>query len=110
RLLERTQPEPFAAFHMEGHWDADGTRMIAAIRKAAGNPDIRIRKMPWPLIRLLSPIVPLFRELSEMRYLWKLPIRMDNACLKAVLGEEPHTALDIAVRDTLTGLGCLPAG
>lgn len=110
RLLERSETlEPFAVFHMEGHWDADGIRMIEAIRRAVGNPDIKVRKMPWWLMRLLSPVVPLFRELAEMRYLWTTPVRMDNTRLKSVLGDEPHTPLDQAVRQTLIGLGCLPA-
>jgi hypothetical protein len=34
---------------------------------------------------------------------------MDNARLKSVLGAEPHTSLDEAVRTTLIGLGCLKA-
>lgn len=110
RLLEKADAlEPFATFHMDGHWDADGTGMIEAIRAAAGNPRIPVRRTPWPLIRLLSPVVPLFRELAEMRYLWRAPIRMDNRRLKAMLGEEPHTPLDVAVRATLVGIGCLPA-
>ncbi len=33
-----------------------------------------------------------------------------SARLVAELGAEPHTPLDVAVRATLTGLGCLPAG
>lgn len=108
RLLEKPEAlEPFAVFHMEGHWDADGARMIEAIRAAAGVPDIRVGKIPWLLMRLLSPFAPFFREVSEMRYLWEAPIRMNNARLKAVLGEEPHTPLDVAVRATLIGLGCL---
>lgn len=110
RLLEKADAlEPFATFHMDGHWDADGAGMIEAIRAAAGNPRIPVRRTPWPLIRLLSPVVPLFRELAEMRYLWRAPIRMDNRRLKAMLGEEPHTPLDVAVRATLVGIGCLPA-
>lgn len=109
RLLEKTDAlEPLAVFHMQGHWDADGTQMIAAIRKAAGNPDIKVGKMPWTLMRLLSPFVPLFREVAEMRYLWQAPIRMNNERLKAVLGNEPRTPLDEAVRHTLVGLGCIP--
>jgi uncharacterized protein YbjT (DUF2867 family) len=43
----------------------------------------------------------------ELRYLWNVPIRMDNERLKALLGAEPHTPLDLAVRNTLIGLGCL---
>jgi nucleoside-diphosphate-sugar epimerase len=108
RLLEMPQAlDPFAVFNMAGHWDADGTRMIDAIAKAAGNPRVKVGGMPWWLMRLASPVVPLFRELMEMRYLWETPIRMDNTRLQAVLGAEPHTPLDVAVRNTLMGLGCL---
>ena len=107
-LLETSRMlDDFAVFQMEGHWDDDGTRMIEAIRRAAGNPNIKVRKMPWKMMQVLMPFVPLFRELVEMRYLWNVPIRMDNKRLKAVLGAEPHTPLDIAVRNTLIGLGCL---
>ncbi|HEY2533291.1 MAG TPA: NAD(P)H-binding protein [Xanthobacteraceae bacterium] len=108
RLLEKSESlENFAVFQMEGHWDDNGTRMIDAIRKAAGNARIKVGKTPWAMIRLLSPFVPLFRELTEMRYLWNEPIRMDNERLRAVLGSEPHTPLNVAVRNTLLGLGCL---
>jgi nucleoside-diphosphate-sugar epimerase len=110
RLMEKPEAlETFAVFHMEGHWDADGTQMIDAIREAVGNPKIKVGKTPWWLLRLLSPFVPLFRELTEMQYLWNVPIRMDNVRLKTALGSEPHTPLDIAVRNTLIGLGCLAA-
>jgi hypothetical protein len=63
--------------------------------------------MSWELMRLLSPFVPLFRELGEMRYLWEMPVRMSNKRLVRILGTEPHTPLDTAIRDTLLGLGCL---
>ena len=107
-LLETSRMlDDFAVFQMEGHWDDDGTRMIEAIRRAADNPNIKVRKTPWKMMQVLMPFVPLFRELVELRYLWNVPIRMDNKRLKAVLGAEPHTPLDIAVRNTLIGLGCL---
>lgn len=110
RLLEnRDKLETFAVFHMQGHWDADGTQMIDAIRRSVGNPRIKVRTMPWQLMRLASPFVPLFRELVEMHYLWTTPLRMGNERLTAILGTEPNTSLDIAVRNTLIGLGCLPA-
>jgi nucleoside-diphosphate-sugar epimerase len=109
RLMEKAEMlEPFAVFHMEGHWDQDGAQMINAIRTAVGNPNIKVRSLPWWLIRLLSPFVPLFREMSEMRYLWNVSLHMENKQLRAVLGSEPHTALNAAVRSTLAGLGCLP--
>ena len=107
RLVERAG-SGFERFHMEGHWDPDGTAMIGAIRRAVGG-DVPVRGLPWPVLGLLSPVVPLFRELWEMRYLWRRPLRLDNGRLVATLGAEPRTPLDEAVRTTLIGLGCLPA-
>jgi nucleoside-diphosphate-sugar epimerase len=98
----------FEAFHMDGHWDRDGTAIIGAIGRACGKPNMRARNFPWWAVTLASPFVPLFHEMIEMRYLWREPLRMDNSRLVAFLGQEPHTALDEAVRVTLQGLGCLP--
>jgi nucleoside-diphosphate-sugar epimerase len=109
RLVEAGRPERFGNYHMAGHWDPDGTAMIAAIRAAVGDPRLPVRRFPWPLVRLAQPVVPLFRELVEMRYLWQTPVRLDNARLVAAIGPEPHTPLVAAVRDTLAGLGALPA-
>lgn len=101
--------EPFATFHMDGHWDADGTQMTNAIRRVAGRPELAVRAFPWWLLGLASPFVPLFRELKEMRYLWQTPVRLSNQRLVDVLGSEPRTPLDDAVRATLTALGTLPS-
>lgn len=109
RLIERANTLPaFARFHMKGHWDQDGTQMIQAVIHAAGRA-LTQRRLPWRLLTLLSPLVPQFRELAEMRYLWQQPVFMNNEKLRATLGEEPHTPLDQAVRATLVGLGCLAA-
>ena len=110
QLLERGEAlEPFAVFHMEGHWDADGTRMIEAIRGATGNPGLPARAFPWWLVTAASPFVTLFREMREMRYLWRVPLHMTNRKLVAFLGREPHTGWQEAVRETLKGIGSLPA-
>lgn len=110
RLLERGGELGLCeTFHMEGHWDADGRRMIAAIRAALNAPSLPVKAFPWWLISLASPFVTLFREMKEMRYLWNAPLHMTNHRLVSFLGEEPHTALDVAVRDTLIGIGCMPA-
>ncbi|WP_050479606.1 SDR family oxidoreductase [Herbaspirillum rhizosphaerae] len=110
RLLEREAAlDRFATFHMHGHWDADGMQMINAIRRAVGNLSLPVRGFPWWLLAPASPFVPLFKEMKEMRYLWQQPVQMSNQRLRQVLGEEPHTPLDQAVRATLEGLGCLPA-
>jgi nucleoside-diphosphate-sugar epimerase len=102
----------FETFHVAGHWDADDMALAAAIchaGKAAGGRRPRLHRLPWPLLGLASPFVPLLRELFEMRHLWREPLRLDNTRLLHLLGKEPRTPLDMAVRDTLAGLGCLAA-
>ena len=116
-LIERCDTLPaFARFHFAGHWDADGGQMAQAIsrvvqRRTGKQP--RITRFPWWAVRLAQPVVPLFRELAEMRYLWREPLRMGEARLAAELAHDggvPHTPLDVAIERTLEALGCLPAG
>ena len=92
RLVELPDLERFAVYHMEGHWDPDGLALAEAIRQAAGRPDLPFRRFPWPIVRLLAPVVPLFRELAEMRYLWQLPVRMTNEARPAPRGRTAHAA------------------
>ncbi|NVD38577.1 SDR family NAD(P)-dependent oxidoreductase [Ensifer sp. HO-A22] len=109
RLVERATDLPaFAVYHMRGFIDDDGTKMISAIRRVAGQQRIPVRAFPWWLVTLTSPFVPLFRELRKMRYLWRKPLQMPNDKLLTLLGEEPHTPIDEAVAKTLKSLACLP--
>ena len=110
-LSVRATLPPFARFHMAGHWDHDGRQMTGAICRAVEQSTgarPALQSFPWWLMTLASPFVATLRELREMRYLWQAPLAMDNARLLAVLGQEPHTPLDEAVRTTLAGMGNLP--
>ncbi|MES5098728.1 NAD(P)H-binding protein [Agrobacterium sp. BA1120] len=107
QLLDRADElEPFATYHMDGFWDADGSGMSSAIERVVGHK-ISVTQTPWWLLKLASPFVPMFREVMEMRYLWKTPIRMSNKKLTSFLGAEPQTPIDEAVRATLISLKCL---
>lgn len=110
RLLERADElDRFAVFHFGGHCLGQGVEMVDAIRYAARNPDLKVKRLPWFALTLLSPFVETFREMREMRYLWQHPLRLDNSRLLAFLGHEPHTPLDVAVATALGRLGCLPS-
>ena len=109
-LAVRATLPAFARFHMAGHWDHDGQQMTGAIARVveqATGTAPAIRRFPWWLVALASPFVATLREMREMRYLWQTPLCMENARLLAVLGREPHTPLDEAVRTTLEGMGNL---
>jgi nucleoside-diphosphate-sugar epimerase len=105
RLLDRSGDlNPFARFNFGGVWDADGTRMVRVIGEVLGRNDLRVKRLPWSLIGLAGLVQETPRELYKMRYLWRTPVRLDNAKLVAFLGEEPHTPLNDAVRATLDAL------
>ena len=109
RLIARSDElANFEVFHFNGHWFDEGVEIAKATARAAGVPAAPIKRLPWFALYLAAPFSETFREMLEMRYLWKKPLRLDNSKLIAFLGSEPHTPLDQALRLSLTGLGCLP--
>jgi|HubBroStandDraft_6_1064221.scaffolds.fasta_scaffold117728_1 nucleoside-diphosphate-sugar epimerase len=110
-LLDRAaELEVFAVFHFRGHWFERGIDLAEATRRAAAAPGAWIVPFPWFLTYLLAPFVETFREMIEMRWLWRQPLELVNDKLVAFLGEEPHTPLDVALGETLRGLGCTEEG
>jgi nucleoside-diphosphate-sugar epimerase len=107
RLAEHPDLGDFASFHMEGHWDADGQGMVKAIQRVLGGKPVPVKRLPWFLLRLASPFVPLMRELTEVKYLWDNPVRLRNERLEAFIGPEPRTPLDEALRTTLAAMRCV---
>lgn len=106
RLLEH-RLDRFATFHMRGHWDADGATMVSTIARVLGDPAVAVKPLPWLPLRIAAPFLQTPRELLEMRYLWNHPVQMTNQRLMAVIGEEPCTPLEDAVRATLLSMGSL---
>jgi nucleoside-diphosphate-sugar epimerase len=105
RLLDNEQHlADFDAFHFRGHWLPRGVEMSEAICRKLGIPTKRIYGFPWWAVRLVAPFVEVCREMLEMRYLWHVPAELDNAKLRSVIGDEPHTPLDEAVAKSLAAL------
>jgi hypothetical protein len=109
RLADReSELAAFERFHFRGHYFSRGVEFVERAGVVANGPKgAPIHGFPWFVVVGLSPVVRLFREMSEMRYLWFKDVELDNAKLVAFLGEEPHTPTDIALHDTLTAMGCL---
>lgn len=109
RLLDA--PERLQAFErvqFEGFWDPDGAEMPAAVAAALGRDHIPTRTFPWWLMRLTAFFGGFPREVVDILPVWRHPVRLDNARLRELLGQEPRTPVVDAVRATLQGLGCLP--
>lgn len=108
-LAEREGLPPFARFHFPGH-TLTGTRLLQAIERAAREAglaprgEFRVGRMPWGLIRLAGLAVPMWRELAEMSYLWRVPHALDGTALREAVGELPCTPLEKALADSLRSL------
>lgn len=102
RLMEMgDRLRPFERVQFEGLWDADGTALPKAIRRAAGNDRLPVRRFPWWTMRLPAPFGGFPREVAEIEPFWRHAMRFDNRRLVALLGEEPRTPIDAALRATL---------
>jgi hypothetical protein len=84
---------PFAGHNLTGGELLQGVQTAAAeLQLAAVDRTWRHGSLPWWLMRTLSPLVPTWREISEMAYLW----------------HEAHALDDSALRQLLQGAGAAP--
>ena len=98
----REQLDAFETFCFPGH-AVTGRQLVDSMGKALRQTP-NLKRMQWWLIHMLSPFMPLSRELSELAYLWRTPHRIAGDKLKAAIGEVPHTPFDTAVARTLREL------
>jgi len=106
RLLDReAELSAVASFQFGGH-ALTGHELVAAFERVLGRK-LPVRGFPWLAVGAIGAFNETLRELSEMRYLWREPVLMDNSRLVAFLGEEPHTPIEQALEATLKSLGCL---
>lgn len=111
RLAEQQNNLPaFSQFQFAGY-AATGDELLAALTSAATALGMKPAqgfkhgRMPWPLLRVGGLLVPLWRELVEMEYLWRVPHALDGSDLQRQIGKVPATPLVQALTETLLDLG-----
>ncbi len=108
RVAERrAQLRGHHRLHFAGH-TLTGHALREALEPVFGRP-LRMADLPWWLIRLAAPFVPMWRELLVMRYLWQRPHALDDTSLRALIGPVPHTPLPQALRSAMLDLS-VPIG
>ena len=111
---QRDQLPAFETLHFAGHTltGQDWVDALTPIAREQGwlaaDAVLRVGGMPWPLIGAVSPFVPTFAALFEMRYLWRRPHALVNRRMAELTGAEPHTAFPTALRQALIDLGLMP--
>jgi nucleoside-diphosphate-sugar epimerase len=100
---QRERLAPFAALGFAGH-AVTGREFVGAISRACRR-GFKIDFVPWRVLKLMGVVVPVFRELSDISYLWSTPHAIDGTRLAEIVGNIPHTPLDQAISASLVALG-----
>jgi nucleoside-diphosphate-sugar epimerase len=116
RLAQQHEPAPFACWHFEGH-TLTGLELLAGIEAAAADLGIapargfRRAGLPWGLIGACGLVLPAWRELARMSYLWRVPHALDGRRLAALAGAPlMATPVATALRESLLALDLAPGG
>lgn len=96
--------DPVSSFSFAGHAVTGGV-LCKEITRAADR-EARVSGMPWSMLRLLSSVVPSYRELGELAYLWSVPHRTDGGRVEAAIGALPHTLFNRVSRPPCVGPDC----
>lgn len=100
----------FTALHFPGD-TLSGAELLLAIENAARSigrephKKFKYGKLPWPVIRIGGWLLPMWREMAEMSYLWDVPHALDGAALEDLIGTIPKTELNMALKATLGLMG-----
>jgi nucleoside-diphosphate-sugar epimerase len=100
----------FAQLHFPGH-TLTGAQWLAAVERAAASLGVlpaqgwRHGSMPWGLIRAGGVVVPSWRAIAAMSYLWRVAHALDGTALRAAVGALPATSIDAALCAALLDLG-----
>ena len=113
-VAERRAALPeFEVLHFAGHcltgrdWQDALTRVAHAQHWANGDEPLKLKQLPWLVIRLGSLVAPTWEAMVSLRYLWHVAHALDNTKLVRLIGAEPHTPLDAAAPAALRELGHL---
>jgi nucleoside-diphosphate-sugar epimerase len=99
----------FERFAFAGH-ALTGAQFLDAVERSAGPlglvPAAGLRRggMPWPLIRAFGLVVPMWRELARMAYLWRVPHALDGRRLASRFPTLASTPIDEALSESLAAL------
>jgi nucleoside-diphosphate-sugar epimerase len=107
---QRAALPPHEVLHFPGH-AVDGETFLRSLERAARRsrvlrPTVPLQRggMPWGVLKLGGLIVPMWRELAEMRYLWDVPHRLSGERLARLVGPVPSTPLEEALERALLQL------
>lgn len=111
----RDRLQPFDTLHFRGY-AVTGQQLVDGINAAAqrlgwlaAGRQARLGKAPWAVMRAAAWLVPMAREVLEMRYLWTDPHELADDKLTRLIGAPRRTPLHEALYLTLAEQAGAPA-
>jgi len=108
------QSPPLRKLHFAGH-TLTGAQLLRAAEVAAGELGLHPARgwrhggMPWGFVRLGGLVLPKWRDLACMSYLFRVPHALDGSALNSAVGALQHTPIVTALRQAFIDLGLAPA-
>lgn len=78
-----------------------GGELVRALEDITGK-SLRVKAIPWPLIKALSLFKPDLKGVVEMSYLWRTPHRIDGARFRELLPDFEATPLKVALTEAVS--------
>lgn len=97
-----TALDRFAAFdviNFPGH-ALTGAEFVAKLEQAAGRA-LKVKRVPWAMVRLLSLLKPDLRGVMEVSYQWRTPHALDGSRFHAIFPEFMETPVLEAFREAI---------
>lgn len=110
-LAERNDLAPFETVHFAGHQVTarDWLAVLTEVAQEQGwlqhGQALTVRRVPVWFFRLFGLFSPTLATIAQTSYLFSTPHRLDNGRLVQLLGAEPRTPFELAVRQSLVEMG-----
>jgi len=96
---QRAQFKAFEEFGFEGI-SITGQELKNEVEARLGRP-LKLKKMPWHIMKIVALFSPMVREVLEMRYLWDVSHRIDGKKLEKALPEFSTSNFNCALKNLL---------
>ncbi len=100
-LSQAEELEAYNVYNFAGY-EMNFEQLAESIEKESSQT-VRVKAFPWWALKIASLFSPMIKEVLKMRYLWRQPLLLDDAKLKAQIGDR-YRITDLSTALKASGL------
>lgn len=85
----------YEVLHYEG-WSVTGRELQKVVENILGKP-LKVKQLPWTMMKIIGLFSPLLRAVIEMKYLWQRPHQLSGKKLEKLIGKYSKSPLELAL-------------